>query len=927
MNSTVSCAVAAILGAASFGALAAQPAPAPLATDATVPVPQTPPADARSGNNGATDADDSASVLKEVMVTATRSRENIQDVPITMQALSGSTLQQLNISTFQDYVQQLPNLTSAGNGPGQNEIFMRGISAGSQGTQGSGLVSMWPVVAVYLDDQAVQLPNRNLDIYAVDLDRVEVLEGPQGTLFGSSALAGAIRYITNKPKLDTLEGNISAGGGITAHGDPNDAFSGVINLPVIPHHLALRLVAFSDHRGGYIDNVPGTFTRHDTDLGIHYANYPAVNGQCPDGGANNGFCVPPGSPTANNAAFVGNDINPVTYQGGRVEALYQFNDDWSFLVTQMYQSMDADGVFYQFPNASDGEQLNPLEVTLFSPNSNYDKFDNTAWTLEGKLGFLKALYTGGFLRRDAESQLDYTNYARGVYGDYYQCFGPGTGGDAGLKSTCFSPVSSIRTDEENTHSQHEVRLQTPEELRVRGLLGLYMENDRVFDQTDYMYRSIPPCTSDGPAGTAGDTGCLSNIGTFPGSSVVFPGVQTSNSAFDQDGTRQVRQYAEYVSASVDLIPHALTLTAGTRHFAFLNSAAGDITSSFGCFEAGVSPNGCLSGSSYNLNSLHERDTESGWRSRANLAWNHDMNIGPATGHVMTYITFSQGFRPGGFNQNVGSLHAAGPDGEPQYAIPETYNSDSLNDYEVGWKSNWRMFDRRFQWDAAFYREDWNDAQIQFFDPGVVGNVTYLTNGQNFRINGTETSLAAELWHGLTLQAIGAWNSSTQLNSPSLIDNNPQSGNFGKPITQVCASGPTSCVSALNPFGPPGSPTADSPPIHYTLSLSYDFPVSDAYLVHIRLGENYQSHFFTQAGSNPAFVPGVTVDTGRVRLEVPGYTTYSASIGVSKDQWDFNLFGENLGNSNAAVFESTQEFILAQTPLRPRVIGARVDYHF
>ena len=113
-----------------------------------------------------------------------------------------------------------------------------------------------------------------------------------------------------------------------------------------------------------------------------------------------------------------------------------------------------------------------------------------------------------------------------------------------------------------------------------------------------------------------------------------------------------------------------------------------------------------------------------------------------------------------------------------------------------------MFDRRFQWDAAFYREDWNDAQIQFFDPGVVGNVTYLTNGQNFRINGTETSLAAELWHGLRLQAIGAWNSSTQLNSPSLVDNNPQSVNFGKPITQVCASGPTSCVSASQPLRSP-----------------------------------------------------------------------------------------------------------------------------
>lgn len=925
MKSTVSCAVAAILSGASFGALAAQPAPAPLSADANVPVPQAPATDAKGGNNGATDPAASVSVLREVMVTATRTRENIQDVPITMQALTGKTLQQLNITTFEDYVQQLPNLTSAGNGPGQNEVFMRGISAGSQGSQGSGLVVMWPVVAIYLDDQSVQLPNRNLDIYAVDLNRVEVLEGPQGTLFGSSALAGAIRYITNKPKLDTVEGNVSAGYGVTAHGNPNTKVTGVVNIPVIPQHMAVRFVVYDDHRGGYINNVPATFTRHDTDMGIHYANFPAVNGQCPDGGPNNGYCVPPGSPVADNIDIARNKINPVTYQGARAEALYQFNDDWSFLVTQTYQSLDAEGVFYQFPNGSDGEKLNPLEVTLFSPSFNYDKFSNTAWTLEGKLGFLKAIYTGGFLTRNVESQLDYTNYARGVYGDYYQCYGPGTG--SSLQSTCFSPVSSIRTDEENTHIQHEVRLQTPQDLRIRGLVGLYLENDKVFDQTDYRYRTMPPCTSNGAPGTPGNTGCLSVIGTFPGSTVKFPGLQTIHSAFDQDGMRQVRQYAEYFSGSVDLIPHTLTLSAGTRHFAFLNNSGGNIISSFGCFEAGTPPNGCLSAYSFNLDNLNERDTESGWRSRANLSWNHELHIGRATGHVMTYFTFAQGFRPGGFNQNVGSLHAPGPDGQPQYAVPKTYKSDSLNDYEVGWKANWRAFDRRFQWNAAFYRQNWNDAQIQFFDPGVVGNVTFVTNGQNFRIDGAETSFAAELWRGLTLQAIGAWNSSVQQNSPSLVNNNPQSVNFGKSITEVCPSGPTSCVSALNPFGPPGSPTADSPPMHYTFSLSYDFPTSYGYLAHIQLGANCQGHFFTQAGSNPLFVPGVTVGTGRVRLEIPAYTTYSASIGVSKDQWDFAVYGENLANSNAAVFASTQEFILAQTPLRPRVIGARFGYNF
>src|SRR6202008_99106 len=110
-----------------------------------------------------------------------------------------------------------------------------------------------------------------------------------------------------------------------------------------------------------------------------YANYPAVNGQCPDGGVNNGYCVPPGSPVANNIDLVKNDINPVTYQGGRIEGLYQINDDWSFLVTQMWQTLDADGVFFQYPNAPDGPALNPLEVVVFSPTYHDERDSKTAW--------------------------------------------------------------------------------------------------------------------------------------------------------------------------------------------------------------------------------------------------------------------------------------------------------------------------------------------------------------------------------------------------------------------------------------------------------------------------------------------------------------------------------------------------------------------
>src|ERR1700735_959522 len=201
---------------------------------------------------------------------------------------------------------------------------MRVRSAGSQPSQGSGSTGLWPNVAIYLDNQSGQLPNRNLDVYAADLNRIEVLEGPQGTLFGAGAEAGAIRYITNEPKLDVTEGSVKAGYSATAHGNPNSDVTAILNLPLIADTLAVRGVIYNDSRGGYIDNVPATFTRKNTDIGIGYAYYPAsANGQCPDGQPNAGFCVPPGSPSVNNSNIAKRAINPVTYQGIRAEALYK----------------------------------------------------------------------------------------------------------------------------------------------------------------------------------------------------------------------------------------------------------------------------------------------------------------------------------------------------------------------------------------------------------------------------------------------------------------------------------------------------------------------------------------------------------------------------------------------------------------------------
>jgi outer membrane receptor protein involved in Fe transport len=235
----------------------------------------------------------------QVIITANRHVEDLQDVAITVQSLTGDQLKELNVATTDDLLKYTPNVTYSGNGPGTGNVFIRGLGSYGSGNQTQSTAAPFPNVALYLDDQPMQFPARNNDVYLVDMERVEVLEGPQGTLFGGGAETGVVYYITNKPKLDATSGEFNAGYGTTAGGDPNSNLNAVLNVPLIPDTLAVRAAVFSDHRGGYISNVPGTIG--------YLPNSPQV--------------LTGVNPIANNANLLQNNTNPVDYQGARLSAL------------------------------------------------------------------------------------------------------------------------------------------------------------------------------------------------------------------------------------------------------------------------------------------------------------------------------------------------------------------------------------------------------------------------------------------------------------------------------------------------------------------------------------------------------------------------------------------------------------------------------
>ena len=901
-NQSIQRAILAILGTA--GAAAAV---SPLAVAA----------DANTGDTTAGGGSTSLG-LEEVVVTAQRKTENLQDVPITVQATTGAQLQQLNITTINELLKYTPNVTYSGNGPGQGNIFMRGLSYGGAPNQSQSSIAPMPNVALYLDDQSMQFPGRNNDPYMVDLERVEILEGPQGTLFGGGAQAGLIRYITNKPNLNETGGNVHAGYGWTQGGDPNSNADATFNLPLIDGKLALRATIFTDNRGGYIDNLPGTIQT------------PAQAGPPPGG---SGPPARPASPVANNAGMVGNDLNPTSMSGGRFSLAYKFNDNWDALVQENVQNFTANGYFNTEPVAPDGAPLGHYQIEAFAPNLYSDEYKSTSWTLNGNLpalfgdyGDLHMVYSGSYLNREMNQQNDYSNYLTSKHGSYYLCSGQGAGYAyfrSSKPTTCYKPVGSWQDGTANFHTQHEFRVTTSEQNRLRGTAGVFYENFVIKDNMNFNYLPIPQCDAANLAiSAAGGPDCVAATGPTAGYYAGDPGLRVNtNTAFGEDIRRGYTQTAFYGSVDFDIIPKVLTITGGTRHYHYDEFEQGSeyysATSSILNVPNGTQP---VRGIGINL-----RKSESGFKSRANLTWH-------VTPDILAYYTWSQGFRPGGFNRTHVTLdgtikqaaeadYTAGDSSTKQFYKPAGYDSDKLLNNEIGLKSEW--LDHRVQMNLALYQMDWKNSQLVLFDPVHLGNTTFVVNGPDYRVKGLEVQLVARVTEGLTVQGSSSWNSSEQTNGPCLISDIPGNPNgVGNCITQINSQPYT------NPYGVNGARPAFSPALEYNVRLRYDFTQSE-YKPFFTVGANYIGSMSNQPasypdGNSPANYPATTT---LLRYTMPAYTTYDASLGIAKDHWNAQLTANNLTNEYASTHTSSGQFIKSEVPLRPRVITLLFGYNF
>ena len=878
--------------------------------------------------------------IADIVVTATRRDEKLNNIPLAIQALSGDSLARLNVSNFEKLVEYLPNVRTASRGPGISSIYIRGLSTDTAGSQILGVAGVQPNVALYVNDAPASTPGRNLDIHPTDLDRIEVLAGPQGTLFGANAMGGAIRYITNKPDLANFHAGFTGNAAATKGGAASFGAEGFINLPIVKDKLALRLAFYDDHQGGYIDNVAGTY-RMPWDPGgagrLPTGNpllvgqaiqscFGVVNCVATATGTTGGFKVPLRQ-SITNTAFIKDNYNDADYIGGRAALTYQINDDWSLEAMTLYQELKTDGVFDYAPGVGD------LKVQQYGVNTLKDTISLSSLTLKGRLGMLDLIYTSSYQDHHSVQQSDYAKYANiGLYMPFYNCdrgvYYSGYANSASQGQTCYSPANSYKVNDRNRRWTQEFRITTPAAGRIRGTLGAFYDINRIYDVTQWNY--VLPAA-----------GFIYNLPPNPAVNVLNAG-PLPGAGFVNTILRRDKQFSIYGEVSFDIIPDKLILTGGARYYNENASMYGGSSSSFSgsvranCATVSTDPATGLTTCNYVPLAVPPTSLTASANLAVNLA-----GINPAsysgvifkgnltykvTPSSLVYATYSEGFRPGGFNRkgcNAGVASQAAF--TAACSANRAYAPDSVKNYEIGAKVG--LFDHRLQVNLAAYVIDWKSIQIAAFDQNI-SNQTFVGNLANARIHGIEGDINARPTSGLTIGAGFSYND-TKI-----------TGCTGNAVAQLL------CTQGV--IVPVGTPLSLSPKFQGNIRIRYDWEMSNGLKPFVQAGFHHVGSTITSdvantnilyTGCNSPYaacgktvvINGVTVKPGdAIQLQPnsftqPAYDTFDASIGVSKDDWSLTIYADNITDARPQLFTSANDGEKRVTTSRPQTIGLRVSY--
>ena len=860
--------------------------------------------------------------IEVIEVTATKRTESIQEVPVTVTALTGDSLEKLGVSNFDQYVEFLPNVVFQGTGPGQNEIYIRGAATTQTSIAVSSVQALQPSVAFYLDEQPVSMQGRNLDIYATDVERIEVLPGPQGTLFGASSQSGTVRLITNKPNHDGFAAGFDTSTSSTTGGDLSNSVEAYFNMS-LTDSLAVRVAAYNDHQGGWIDNilnVPGEGG---------YNGSAVVISRVSSGALTDPENVPVTAPK--NDALVEDNFNTANYAGARFGLSYLINDEWELLVQHTQQSLDTEGVFAYDPNL-EGES----STNRFVPENNNDDFGLTTWTLAGRLEHLDIVYTGGYLDRDINSTIDYTGYTNGgSYAAYYACNYAGTP----ETQECVDPTKFYKEQTSTSRITHEFRVNTSAENRWRVTAGVFYDSQELSTVGQFQLGNTDlPYFTNLQKTLAGSEGINSNGGPF-----------SSEISFVNDITHTIDQVAVFGQFEYD-ITDTVTASFGARWYQIDDKFKGatstvDVSGRLQAFgdgsyaalteyyiSTGQTPELAQASTAATQAAIASGQLETGLVGndgtltvddtiiKASLDWKVSKD-------VMLFAAYSEGFRPPVTNRVGGGLAKKQEGAFDGFRIPVDSTTDSLDNVELGIKST--LFDQTLRLNATAYYSKISDLQTSRFDPTNISFLVFTDNVGDAEIKGIDGDFTWVATDNLVIS--GAFSFiDTELTSvndelagiaPAVGSRLPYSaefsGNLQAEYFYHIAKDMTGYINGSISYTGErlASMTMDAYVLEDATNLIYG----------TGSGLSIQKEADVYSGVNYQDSNGQTFAGGRYVQD--SYILANLSFGVTNDEWKAELFIDNVTDESANLYIDTQQFTPKVVSNRPRTIGFRFSYDF
>jgi outer membrane receptor protein involved in Fe transport len=815
--------------------------------------------------------------IEEIVVTATKRAESIQDVPMSITAFGNDDIVREGFKQLEDYAGRIPALSFGTRHPGGSNVIMRGCAV-------SGIAfSDNPTTAVYLDEQPITVAGFNPDPRLIDIERVEALSGPQGSLFGDASQCGTLRIITNKPNANEFDGWVDLGASSVAHGDIGYDVSGMVNIPLAADKAAIRLVGFYAEEAGYIDNVLG-----GSPIGPMF----------PQDGVS----------TFDNAEFVAEDVNTATITGGRADLRWHPTDEWTVDFGAIYQKLEEDGFGdTDLPeNFLEGRNLGEWEQMRYEEEDFEDEWYQLALTLEGRLGGADVVLATSFLNREYLFRADATTYLQSWQERYPNKFNDG-GYYAIYDFFNQNPRAQVFSLGDSDRTSVELRVATPSDSDSRwsGIIGAFYNKT---EEHAHFSSNVEDLTLSGYINYYCGAHCYLNYiafyyncgtGVDNANECTYP-VAPSNNWWTGVYDNTLKQTALFGEASFDISDN-FNITLGGRWFnvdidrrlqqgtligelsdyrTLVREANCSVSSGTGTF---------LNGTEYKIADHCYQDTlssssESGFVPKATLTYNFDDNR-------MIYGTYSEGFRRGGAN-------AAKPRsifGRPPF---NQYDSDLVKNFEIGAKTT--LADGRVQFNITAYRMIWEEIQIETEDPTPNLFTLGILNFEEAEIDGIEAFLNWIPSDGWDITA-----------------------NIGINNAELAEA---------------GTLTVEGAPIDRSAEKGTPLPLTPDWKASLSVERYFNNRIW---GAEPSFAVGIqhtgdsvnslagiqSIEAATAVRNQDAYTLVNLRFGLTGGNWSANLYVNNATDEYAEEFYNARWFQTRLSVNRPRTIGINYRRNF